>query len=181
MNSKKFEYVSKDNPFLKRDICFRSIFLVLFLAVFVWQFALMIVKAIKKQLTTPMLIAGMFICFVCLLFVLICLLYMLKALTAIRNIKAHGKFVTSANILVSTKKGSLITMYSTITKLLAIILALVLVSIATYTVLQIVYLSSYSYYMPLMYLVAICGFNSVYHITYEIATIKNVQEYNNMI
>ncbi len=178
MNSKEFEYKSKDKPFLNKDIRMRTLFLCLFSCVFVWQIISIIIEAINSSLSNWQLISGIFIAVLSLVFVLICLLYINKSLNALRNIKNEGRSISSVLLLAKTDKNSFIRLYQILSNVLALIMLFVLISGITYLILQIVYLSTYSFYLPLLFLLAISGFNSVYHLKYEITILKEVEKYN---
>lgn len=174
-----FEYTSKDKPFLNKDIKMRLLFMFLFLIVFAWQIVSIVFSALDDNLSNMMLGIGVFVCIMALIFVLICLLYINRSSTALRQIKKEGHAFGSVLFLMNSEKNSFIRLYSLISKILALIMSLVLISAITYFVLQIVYLSTYSFYMPILFLFAVCGLNSVYHISYEIKTAKEVEKANN--
>lgn len=179
MNNKKFEYNSKDRPFLSRDIKYRLIFLLLCLAVFVWQMAL-ILSSNKAELSTLQIVVSILTMILSMLLILTCLLYISKSVTALQSIKKKGRAVGSVLLLVKTDKSSFVKLYQKLSNILAFVISLVLISVTTYAVLQIIYLSSYSFYLPLIYLIAVSGFLSVYHIKYEISLLNNVSAYNSI-
>jgi len=179
MNSKLFEYSTKDRPFLKQDIRMRITFLSLFVLTFAWQFISIIVAGVKETLTNTQLFVGIFSCLIMLLFGLICLMYLNKSTTTVRKIKKDGKAVSSVMLLMKTDKKSFVWFYNILSKVLAVIMAMVAICAVTYLILEIIYYTTYSFYMPILFFITICGFNSVYHIQYEIKTMKDVEKHNN--
>lgn len=177
MNSKKFEYNSKDRPFLIKDIRYRIMFIVLCLLVFIWQMVIILTHT-KSDISKLAIIFGIITMILSVLLILSNLLYVSKSITAIQNIKKHGHSVDNVLLLVKTNKSSFIKIYQKITNIFAFIITLMLISVATYTILQVIYLSTYSLYLPLLYLITISGFLSVYHIKYEIKILNSVQTYN---
>ena len=178
MNSKFFEYSSKDKPFLKKDIGMRIVFMSLFSLVFLWQFISIIVCAVRRTLTNLNLFVGLFACIIMLSFILVCLLYMNKSLVAMKEIKNQGRSVNSVKLLVKSDKNSFIKLYSILSIVLALVMLFVAVCGITYLILQLIYLKTYSFYLPILFFITVCGFNSVYHIRYEITTMKEVEKYN---
>jgi len=100
MNLKRFEYLNKDVPFLKRDIALRLVFALLYFVIFVWQFASLIVKSINKIIiSTPMIISTIFVLLVALLFCGLALLYCFKSFKVLSVVKKEGRCVSSVEIL----------------------------------------------------------------------------------
>ncbi len=178
MNSKLFEYSTKDRPFLKNDIRMRFTFLSLFLIVFAWQLISMFIAGFKGTLTNTNIFVGIFACLTMLLFGLICLVYLNKSNLAIKRIKNEGKAISSVVLLLKSDKKSFVWFYTMLSNFLAIVMSLVTVCAVTYLVLDLIYNATYSFYMPILFFVTICGFNSVYHIKYEIKTMRDVEKSN---
>ena len=93
MNSKKFEYSSKDTPFLKRDVIFRAMFIALFLAVFIWQLVIVFSHNVKS-LPVATIVVSVLTMIIAVLFILICLLYISKSINALSKIKKDGRCVS---------------------------------------------------------------------------------------
>ena len=178
MNLKKFEYTNKDIPFLRRDVTVRLIFSSLFIAVFIWQFISLFVTNATVGMTTPKIVTSIIVLIVALMMAMVALLYSLKDLKIISAIKKRGTCVSTIDILFSLKKGSFIKLYQIVAWILAIVSLFILLCSLTYSILQFAYFSSISYYLPILVLVCIAGFNSVFHINSEIKTIETVKEYH---
>lgn len=179
MNSKRFEFNNKDLPYLKRDIVVRTIFSLLFLAVFVWQFAITINGAIAKSLNILQICSSILVFICSLMLAMISLLYVFRDFRVITAIKVHGRCVTSVQMLIKTHKRSFIWMYSLLIQFLTLATTLVLICSLTYSILQIAYMSSISFYLPLLLTICLSGYNSIYHIKDEMHTQNTVQEYYN--
>ena len=108
------------------------------------------------------------------------MLYAFRSINIINSIKRKGKAVRVVTTLRNNDKGSFIKLYSIITQIIAVVVLLVLVSALTYSILELVYYSSVSFYMPVLFLFAFSGFNSVYHINAEIDLIQNVKEFSSI-
>lgn len=179
MNLKRFEYLNKDVPFLKKDIALRLLFALLNFAIFVWQFASLIVNSINKiKISTPMIISTIFVLLVALLFCGLALMYCFKSLKVLSVVKKEGKCISSVEILFNTNKSGFMKLYSFITEALSLICAIVVLCSIIYGFLEVAYYSSISYYMPVLAIICCCGFYSSYHINTEISIVKNVQMYN---
>ena len=179
MNLKRFEYLNKDVPFLKKDVAFRLGFTVIFFALFVWQFVKLIMQ-IGKELNTAMIVTSIAVLLTSLLFSSLSILYALKSMRILSVVRKNGKCVSSVEILFNTNKNGFMKLYAVITEILALVCGLVLLCSFVYSALEVAYLSSISYYMPVLAIVCMCGFNSVYHINNEIAVVKNVQAFNSI-
>ena len=178
MNSKRFEYVHKDLSMLKKDILFRTIFGALFLAIFVWQFVMVVMDTITQSMITLKIISSVIVLISSLMMSLLSLIYIFKDFKIISVVKTRGKCVSSVSILIKTTKRSFIKLYDILMKVLLLIITLVLIASVTYTILQVSYLSFISFYMPVLFLICISGYNSIYHIKNEIKTQEMVQVYN---
>jgi len=95
-------------------------------------------------------------------------------------IKMNGKCVSSVQVLIRTKKRSFIWLYKLLIQILSVATALVLIAVITYSILQVSYYSTVSFYIPLLLLICISGFNSIYHIKDEMHIQNTVQEYHSM-
>lgn len=180
MNLKQFEYLNKDIPFLKKDIAFRLFFALVYFAVFVWQFASVTIKSIHNSITTPMIVSTVAVLVICLLFVGLSLMYCFKSFKILGVVKKKGRCISRVEILFNTEKKGFVKLYSYITEFLTIICSIVLLCSAIYTMLEIAYISSISYYMPVLATICCGGFYSAYHINTEINIVKNVQMYNSI-
>lgn len=175
MNSKKFEYYHRDVPQLKKDIVVRCFFSVIFLATFIWQIANIITENSKTSPSIMQIIVSVIVLISSLILFCIVLLYAFKDFRIIGAIKMQGKCVSSVNILFSTKKSGFLKLYSLLIQFLTLATSLVLIACVTYSILQIAYLNSISFYMPMLLLICMSGYSSIYHIKDEIHTQKNVQ------
>ena len=176
MKTKTFEYFHKDIKQLKIDIIFRMIFSSLFLACFIWQIISMIVIAVNANITMLQGITSAFVLIGSLMLSVVTFSYAFKDLRIISAIKLNGKCVSSVNILFKTNKSSFIKLYSLLIQFLTLATSLVLVACVTYSILQITVLSTISFYMPLLLMMCVAGYNSIYHIKDEIRTQNTVQE-----
>ncbi len=180
MATKRFEYQHKDIPYLKKNMCFRMIFVMSFLFIFIWQLFNIIHYNLNKELTDIMLIIGGVNLFFCVMYILVALLYYFRCLRTIKEIKKDGKSVKLISLMSVNKKDSYIKMYNFISKIIAIVMLLVLVSALTYTILELIYYSTISYYLPVIFTLTFSGFNAVLHMNFEIKLMENVNEYHNM-
>lgn len=178
MNSKRFEYTNKDIPYLKRDILFRTVFTVLFLITFIWQFIILAKLTIQSSATIPQVCSSVLVFITSLLLSFISLLYIFKDFRIIAAIKLNGRCVSSVQILIRTTKKSFIWLYNILIQFLTLMTSLILICTITYSILQATYLSSTSFYLPLLLIICLSGFNSIYHIKDEIRTQNSVQEFN---
>ena len=178
MNIKKFEFTNKDIPFLKRDIIVRLSFSALCIIVFLWQFISLFASQDINNLSNVKIIATVFVLIFSLLLTLLGFLYAFKDMKIVSVIKKRGACVSSVDIIFSTKKHSFMKLYQLIAFILALASLAVLLSSLTYALLQFAYFSSISFFMPILVLVSISGFNSVFHITSEIKTVDTVKEYH---
>ncbi len=177
MNSKKFEYFHKDIKQLKIDIIFRMIFSALFLIAFVWQMVSMIIVSIKDSLSIMQGSVATFVLITSLVLCLVTMSYAFKDLRIIAAIKMRGKCVSTVQILFKVdSKSSFLWLYNFIMQFLTIVTSLVLVACVTYSILEISYFSTISFYMPLLLTLCVASYNSIYHIKDEITTQKTVNE-----
>lgn len=176
MKVKNFEYHLKDVKQLKIDIAFRLFFSVLFVAIFVWQFASMAILSGQKSLSTMHLIISVIVLFSTLLLFLATFAYALKDFRIISTIKSKGKCLMPISILFQSKKRGFLRLYYFLIQLLTFATTLLLVGCLTYSILQVAYLSSVSFYMPFLMMICISGYNSIYHIKDEIHTQETVLE-----
>ena len=179
MNSKKFEYTDRDLSYLKKDIIYRTIFALLFLIVFTWQFISFFKASITKSTTTMQIVVAIIVFVCCLMLTFISLLYIFKDFRIISAIKRNGRCVSSVQILIKTNKKSFVWLYSLLIQFLTIITAIVLICSITYSILQIAYFSTISFYLPFLITICISGFNSIYHIKDEMHIQNTVQELQN--
>lgn len=176
MRSKIFEYYHKDIKQLKVDVAFRIVFSCFFLAIFVWQLSSMIIRGLNHNLTASQ---GAIAAVVLITSILLCLVtfsYAFKDLRIIAAINMTGKCVSSVKMLFSTEKKGFMNLYSILIQLLTLATTLILIACITYAILEITFLSSISFYMPLLFLICMSGYNSIYHIKDEITTQKTVQQ-----
>jgi len=173
-NPKRFEYQHKDISYLKKDIVFRTIFSVLFLAIFVWQMVGIILSF--SSMSTMQIVISALVLLSCLMLAYVSLTFVFKDFRIISAIKINGKCVSSVKILLQTKKRSFIWLYNLLIQFFTLMTSLVLIASITYTILEVTYLSSISFYMPLLFLISLSGFNSVYHIKDEIKVQNQLQE-----
>lgn len=179
MNSKRFEYTHKDLPYLKKDIVYRTCFIVLFLSVFVWQFGAMIKAAMSDSLFILQICSSVLVFITCLLLSFISLLYVFKDFRIIAAVKMNGKCVSAVQMLIRTNKRSFLWLYNLLIQFLTLVTAIILICSITYAILQATYLATISYYLPFLVAVCLSGFNSIYHIRDEIRVQNTVQEFHN--
>lgn len=176
MKTKTFEYFHKDIKQLKIDIIFRIIFSLLFLACFIWQIISMILVSINGKLSIIQGISAAFVLVGSLLLCVVTFSYAFKDLRIISAIKLNGKCVSSVNILFKTNKNSFIKLYNLLIQFLTLATTLVLIACVTYSILQITFLSTISFFMPLLLMLCVAGYNAIYHVKDEITTQNTVQE-----
>ena len=179
MNSKRFEYTHKDIPFLKKDIVYRTFFILLFLCVFVWQFVDMIKAALNDSLFILQICSTVLVFISCLLLAYISLLYVFKDFRIIAAVKMNGKCVSAVQILIKTNKKSFIWLYNLLIQSLTLLTSIVLICSITYAILQATYFATISYYLPFLVAVCVSGFNSIYHIKNEMQVQNTLQEFLN--
>lgn len=177
MVSKKFEYTNKDIGYLKRDIVMRAFFTLIFLAIIIWQFVMVIMTAINDSLSTLDYVLSSITIITCLLLALISFVYSFKDFRVISTIKMDGRCVSSVPILIKTTRKSFLWLYNLLIQFLTLVTTLVLVASITYSILQYTYFSTISFYMPFLVMICLSGYNSIYHIRDEMNTQKAVQEY----
>ena len=176
MKSKIFEYYHKDIKQLKKDIAFRIIFSCSFLAIFVWQLISMILRGLNGNLTITQGAIAAVILITSILLCLVTFSYAFKDLRIIASINMTGKCVSSVKMLFSTEKKGFMNLYKILIQILTLATTLILIACATYSILEITFLSTVSFYMPLLFLICMSGYNSIYHIKDEITTQKTVQQ-----
>ena len=176
MRSKRFEYFHKDIKQLRIDIAFRILFSCLFLGIFIWQFVSMIIDGVHGGLTATNGIVAAIVLISSILLCLVTFSYAFKDLRIIAAINMTGKCVSSVKILFSTEKKGFMNMYNLLIQILTLATTLILIACITYSILEITFLSTISFYMPLLLLICVSGYNSIYHIKDEITTQKTVQQ-----
>ena len=176
MKRKKFEYYHRDVKQLKKDIAFRFVFSALFIITFVWQIASLIFVSITDKVSVLQLSISAIVMLCSISLTLVTMSFAFKDLRIIAAIKLKGKCVSSVSVLFETGKGSFIKLYSLLMQFLTLVTTLVLIASVTYSILQVAYLSTLSFYLPMLLMVCTAGYNSIYHIRDEILTQQNVQE-----
>lgn len=180
MNLKNFEYLNKDIPFLKKELIFRAIFIVLFSTLFLIQFIAMLQKLITNSLNIGMAISSGVVLITCVLFCFLSILYMLKTLRIINVVNNHGRCVSSVDILLNTKKDGFIKLYTSVCEILALLATIILTCSLTYSALQAAYYETISFYLPLLVTICLTAFYSVFHLRNELKTVQTVNQYNSI-
>jgi len=180
MNLKKFEYLHKDVPFLKKDILFRAIFIVLFFAIFLIQLISMLQHFFKNTLELGMAISSGIVLLTSLLFCLISVMYLVKTSRIITIITKRGRCVSSVDILINTKKDGFVRLYSFVCEALALLATIVLVCSLTYSALEVKYYNQLSFYLPLLATICLTSFYSVFHLENELKTMQTVNNYHSI-
>lgn len=181
MQTKRFEYHYKDIPDLKKDCSIRILFSILFFAVFIWQTVMCFFQfADDSQITSALISATVFVMILSLLMGSISLLFAYRSISALNDIRKKGKSVRPMTPIFGIGKMSFARLYYIINFIIVIAMIAVLSCGVTMFILDIIYYSKVSYYLPLLVVVSLSGFNSVYHISQEIKTVKNVQEFTNI-
>lgn len=178
MNLKRFEYQHKDLPFLKKDILYRFVFTMLFMFVCVWQLASLVIHLLSNDLSHIMMFSSAFVLTLSMIMFFCSLLYVFKDFRIISTIKKSGRCVSSVQILFNLEKRGFLKLYQFINSVISLLTALVLIASVTYSILEAHYYSSISYYLPILVLLCIVSFNSVFHIKREIKTLETVQQYH---
>lgn len=175
MNRKKFDYYEKDIKQLKKDILFRLVFAILILATMAWQaFSLITGYSSINQSTLKIIVAGVVVFVGAVLFVTL-MLFVFKNYRIIGVIKKNGRCTSSVNILFSIDKTSFIKLYEFVMFVLSLTTSLVLIAGVTYSILEVTYYSSISFYMPMLLLICLASFSALYTIKDEIRTQRIVQ------
>ena len=177
MNQKKFEFQHKDLPFLKKDFRTRMLYIVLFVGVLIAQAAMLISSFITGKTSSIMVIISLAIIFISFMLVVLSLSFALRSLRLINVIRAHGYAVTAISVLPSMQKDRFAKIYALMSQILSVVMLIVLACGLTYSLLEFVYFTTFSFYLPLLLLVAIVGFNTVYHVNHEIKMVQSVKEY----
>lgn len=180
MNLKKFEYQHKDIPLLKKDIFARFVFAILFLLVAMWQFATLILELAKGPVSIFMIVSTIFVLMMSIVMSLCGLMYAFKDFRIITNIKKDGKCVSTVQVLYNIDKAGFIRLYQAINFILSLLTTLIIIATATYSFLEIAYYSTISYYLPILFIFCLVGYNSVFHIKYEINTVKLVKTHHSI-
>ena len=178
MNLKKFEFVNKDVPSLKKDIATRLTFTVLFVGILIWQFVSFLITHNAGNMTIGKIISTVFVLLLALILGMLGFVYTFKDFRIVTAIKKRGSCVSTVDLLFSTKKDSFMKIYDIICQVLAYVSLFVLLCSLTSLILNAAFYSQMSYYMPLLFLLCAAGFNSVFHIKSEINTMKTVQQYH---
>lgn len=178
MNSKNFEYITKDIPLLKKDIFFRSLFSILLLCIFVWQFIILIITNNKDEMSILKIIIAIIVLITALMMFLLNLAYTFKDFKVISVVKTRGRCISAVNLLIKTNKKSFIQIYHILMFAFTLLITFVLLCSLTYTILQASVLSLVSFYMPMLFIICVTGYNSIYHIKHEITIQNKVQAYN---
>ncbi len=180
MKIERLEYLNKDIPLLKKDVAMRLLFMFLFLATFIWQFVLLVLNYMRGTLTSIRTILSVILLVSALMFTIISLIYAFRSFNIIQKVTVHGSSIKNITVISNIKKRSFLRIYFVITELISIAMLVVLACTTTYSILQYIYFTTFSYYLPILLFITIAGFNSVYHIKQEISTIQNVREYNSL-
>lgn len=175
MNRKKFDYFEKDIKPLKKDIFFRCVFAVLILATMVWQSYSFITGYKNGGLSTLKIIVAGIVIITGAIFFLTLLSFVFKDYRIIGSIKTNGKCTSSVNILFNTDKTSFIKLYEFLMFFLSLSTGLVLVAGVTYSILEVAYFKTISFFMPMLILICLASFSSLYTIKDEIRTQRIVQ------
>ena len=180
MNLKNFEYLHKDIPFLKKDLAFRAIFIVLFFSVFLIQLVAMLKNLIRDSLNLGMAISSSVVILITVLFCFLSVLYMLKTSRVINIVTKRGRCVSSVDILINTKKDGFIRLYTFVCEILALLATIVLVCSVTYSALEVKYYNQLSFYLPLLVTICLTAFYSVFHLKNELKTMQTVNQYHSI-
>ncbi len=180
MKNERFEYQNRDIPMLKKDIFFRFLFMLLFIGIFAWQLFLLISNYLHGTLSPIKTIVSVALLISSLMFSLVSFTYAFRSLNIMQKVILHGTAVKTISVISNAKKNSFLRIYSFVTQLISLVMLVVLCCAVTYNVLEYVYFTTISYYLPVLLFVSAAGFNSVYHIKHEIKTIQNVREFNSI-
>ncbi|MCQ2565023.1 MAG: hypothetical protein MJ152_04125, partial [Clostridia bacterium] len=146
MKTKKFEYVLKDVPMLKRDMFLRLIYFFLFVAVCVLQVVTIIMFA--NQFTTLHYIISCSVCVMSLMLALISMWYATSDVASINMIKRNGHHVKNSPMMFASSESFLFKMFNFMSKVLAVIMIAVALSAITYNILQYIYYQTISIFIP---------------------------------
>lgn len=179
MNSKarNVEYMSKDVPTIKKDVWLRMLFAVLFIVAFVWQ---SVVVFTWQDVSNLMIIVSCLVLFFSVMFGFVSIVYAMNDLQTLSTLKRKGKSIKRVSFAFNVDKRSFIVLYRFITSVFAVLALLLLIASATYSLLQFVYYSSVSFYLPMIFAFTVWCFNSAYHIKNEIYISENVYRCNSI-
>ncbi len=181
MLTKKFEYHYKDVPTLRKDTSVRVLFSVLFFIVFFWQTIMCFFMFANEQEITALTIGStIFVMVFSLIMGLISLLFAVRDVKILNQIRQRGKAIRPLTPVFGIEKNSFAKLYYIINFIIVIAMIAVLSCGITMFVLEIIYYSNVSYYLPILFVISLTGFNCVYHISNEINTVKSVQEFNSI-
>lgn len=180
MNFKLFEYSNKDVPFLKKDLAFRASFAVLFFAVFAIQLISTLQNMVTNNINLGKIISSVIVISTCCLFCFLSILYMIKTQRTIEIINKSGKCVSSVNLLFKIDKDSFVKLYYIVCYALSLLATLVFVCSLTYSILQVKYYASTSFYLPLLATIVLTSYYSVLHIKNEIKIMQTVNRYHSI-
>lgn len=180
MAAKQFEYQHKDIPMVKKDMKLRLIFCILFIGTFTWQLGNIIIAKYSNLLSKMEIVIGSVTLVMCLIYTVVAFVFAYQDIKIIRNINKNGRSVRYVTLLSASDKRSFIRLYTLISDIISVVMLLVLVSGVTYSVLHYVYFETVSYYLPLLVMLTLSGFNGVWHMNNEISLMKNVEEYRSI-
>ena len=179
MNSKarNVEYMSKDVPTIKKDVWLRMLFAVLFIVAFVWQ---LVVVFTWQDVSKLMVVICCLVLFFSVMFGFVSIVYAMNDLQTLSTLKHKGKSIKRVTFAFNVDKHGFIMLYRFITNIFAVLALLLLVASATYSLLQLIYYSSVSFYLPMIFTFTVWCFNSAYHIKNEIYISENVYRCNSI-
>ena len=170
--------MNKDVPMLKRDVWYRFAFSILFLLIFICQLIVCLVSFARETLTLPKMVSVGFVLLTAIFYSGINLIYAYKSFKRITIVNKKGNCVSRINILYNLEKHSFIKLYNAICAVISIIASIVLLCVVIYSLLNIVYFNSISFYLPLLFVICLTCYSSSYHIMNEIKVVETVYNYN---
>lgn len=178
MKSQRLEFMDKDVPTIKRDFRLRVLFAFVFVVAFVWQLVMLIIT--PGEASALMLIVSCLTMFFSVMFGFVSIVYALNDMRVLEKIKRRGKAIKNTTFVFNIEKRSFIHLYNFITSVLAVVALLLLVASVTYSILEVVYYNTISFYLPMILTFVTWCFNSSYHIKNEIYLSQNVNRCNSI-
>lgn len=181
MKNSFYTFQYKDIPYLKKDFKTRLLFSALFLAVFVWQLFSLLLKKENNDISILELVICVVVMVATLLFAMVSFSYFVKSFSDCKKVRSKIPAYTSVVNTSKPTKNGFITMYLKVSKIIAVLSAILLLCVVTYSVLTFVYYETVSFYLPLLAVIVISGFNGAYHIESQIYIMQNSQNKNKFI
>lgn len=175
MGYKKIEYTHKNISQLKSENRYRILFAIFFLLVLTAQIVLFIIEG--QKLSNIKYFIGFFVMISSFLMATTSILYFLKNNRIITQILTEASAVRMSANFLNTDKSYVLKLYAVFNIILTALSSIILLCSLVYTFLEFAYYSNLTFFLPILLLICISGYNTVFHIKYEILTAENVDKY----